>query len=293
MHPELAHIGPVSIKSYGFMLMLAFVVSMLWCLRTARRKGFSTDQVIDLSLLILILGVVGSRIVFVLLRMDAYRSSPEDVLKVWEGGLSFHGGVLGAVLGGLWFARRTRRSFWDVADLVTPSIPLGYAIAKWGCFLNGCCAGGPTNLPWAMRFPVEGSGLRVLGPPSHPVQIYDSLLSLLIFAAIDVLGPRLRVSGHLFLAYLSLYSVSRIATEALRKGVTAHVLFDGVTEAQAASAAIIVFAAIAASRLSRRREAAGAEKQQPANGSQRSDRKEPAAADAQAPEPSRKRKRRR
>lgn len=234
------------------MLMIALIVSMLWCFRTAKRKGFTRDHVIDISLLTLILGVIGARLVFILLKLDSYVGRPLDVLKVWEGGLSFHGGVLGGVVAGLWFARRVKRSFWEVADLVTPSLPLGYAIAKWGCFLNGCCYGTPTNLPWACRFPVEGSALHALGPPSHPVQIYDSLLSLLIFAAISFLVPRLKVPGHLFVTYLGLYSVSRIFTEVFRRGVTGRILFDGITEAQVASAVIIVFAVAAWAVLKRR-----------------------------------------
>ena len=176
--------------------------------------------------------IVLSRLVFVALNWGDSSHRLLDIVGIWrEGGLSFHGGLLGGILATLLYGRLHKLSFWVMADLLSPGLALGYALARIGCFLNGCCYGEPTKLPWGVVFP------GITTDPCHPTQLYSSLGSLLILGILLAVRGRLTARGQLFPFYLMIYSVMRAAIEMLRKGYTATVLFDGVTEGQVASVA--------------------------------------------------------
>lgn len=258
MYPILFRIGPVEIHSYGTMLMLGFIAGILLARRQARRLDLSPDLPLDLGVWLLVAGVAGARLLFVALNWELYADRPVEILCVWrDSGLSFHGGLLGGVAAAILFARTRRVSFWALADMAAPGLAFGYAIARVGCFLNGCCYGAPTDLPWGVEFLLWPDS-EVTTPPSHPTQIYSSLGSLVILAVLLRLGPQLRAPGQLFLLYLMLYSVLRSAVEVLRKGYTGKVLVAGVTEAQAASAVIVILALVLFPRLARRAPPEGA-----------------------------------
>lgn len=242
MFPNLFRIGPVEVHSYGVMLMVGFLSAILLSRRQARRMGLPADLPLDLGVWVMVASVVCARIMFVGLNWTYYSPRPAEALYVWrQSGLSFHGGLLGGVLAGVIFSWRRGLSFWTVADMVSPGIALGYAIARIGCLLNGCCYGIPTDRPWGMRFPVLPDSRLTTGP-SHPTQIYAALGSLAILALLLWARSRLTVPGRLFLLYLMLYSVLRSGIEVLRRGVTADIAFDGVTQAQVASAIIFIAA---------------------------------------------------
>jgi len=235
---RLAH--PVRIRSYGVMLMLAFGAGIVIAMQRAPRYGIEPVDIIDLSLFILVGSIIGSRAFYVLLNWQReFAAHPRAVLSVWEGGLAFYGGLIGGTLGGLIFSHWRRVRLRTLADLVAPSVAFGYAIARLGCFLNGCCHGGPTNLPWGVVFPDSVS----LGPV-HPAQLYSAFASWLVGVALLAFAPRVRVPGHMALWYLVLSSVERIFTEVFRRGYTGDTLsfLPALTQAQGASILIIVFA---------------------------------------------------
>jgi phosphatidylglycerol:prolipoprotein diacylglycerol transferase len=255
---------PLPIWSYGVMLMLAFAAGIAWAIHEARMRDLDADLVLDLAFFVLVGSIVGARLVHVILEFGDYRLHPRDIFLQWGWGLSFHGGMLGGVIAGLLFAHYRRVRFWTLADLAAPATALGYAIARVGCFLRGCCYGAPTSLPWAFRFPAAGADLAhrqagLLTPPSHPTQLYSSAASLVIFALLLWLRRRLRVRGQLFLAYLAMYSVVRWCIEILRRPYTAQPIWHGawLTEGQVASMVIFV-AALAGMWILARREASAA-----------------------------------
>lgn len=251
MHPTLFRIGPVAVHSYGTLLMLGFVAGVLLSRREARRLGLSAELPLDLGIWVLIGGVLCARALFVALNWSDFVPRPMEALYLWrEGGLSFHGGLLGGAFAGMVFARRRGISFWTLADMSAPGLALGYGIARFGCFLNGCCYGAPTALPWGVRFPLWPDS-QVATEPSHPTQIYAALGSFFILAVLMAARGRLRGQGQLFLLYLMVYAPLRSAVEVLRNGYTARILLDGLTEAQVASA--LIFAAALAGFLRRRR----------------------------------------
>lgn len=236
----LSHrLGPFHIYSYGFMLMLGFAVGIAWGCREARRRGLSPDLVLDYGLWALLSAIGGARAVFVLLNLPDYAQAPLTIVT-GRGGLSFHGGLAGALLALYFFCRKRGVRFTEMTDLLAPALPLGFAFARIGCFLNGCCYGVPTHLPWACQF-VNSDLPGGHTPPSHPVQLYSSVLNLGLFALLAWAGRRPRFRGELTLWYLGLYSILRFGLEFLRRGVTGKIFVLGLTEAQVASLVIIAF----------------------------------------------------
>jgi phosphatidylglycerol---prolipoprotein diacylglyceryl transferase len=249
MHSTLIEILGVPIRSYGLMMVIGFALGLWRMVRVGRRRGIPADRIYDLALVLLLSGIIGARIVYVVLNPDT--ESWRELIAVWNGGLSFHGGVLFAVLAGYVYIRRTKLPFWGCADLAAPSLALAYSIARIGCFLNGCCYGAPTDLPWGVRF-CEGG---VLTPPSHPTQLYAALASLLIFFVLTRIERLGRAPGFVFVSYLGLYGVYRFLIEFLRKGYSAKVFVLGLTEAQVVSLLMLLAAAIVLATVFRRPDA--------------------------------------
>jgi len=258
MFPTLFRIGPVEIHTWGTLLMLGFVAGILVTRREARRVGMSPEVALDLGLWLLVSGVVFARAVFVALNWSDFAPRPADALYIWrEGGLSFHGGLGGGILAGAIFSKWRRIPFWSLADVTAPGLALGYAITRIGCFLNGCCYGAPTSLPWGVRFPLYPDS-QITTEPSHPTQLYAALGSLAIFAALLLLRKRLFARGQVFLLYLVLYAIMRSGMEVLRKGYSARLLVDGITQGQFASALMFVIGVVGLVVAHRRRAAGNA-----------------------------------
>lgn len=214
-------LAPLEIRSYGVMLLLGFTAGMVYLSRVGPPRGLSVPMAVDMALMILVLSIIGARLVFVLLLFDEYAKHPGMVLDVWRGGLSFHGGVLGGLAAVVLFGRWRRVRFDVLADLATPAVALGYAFTRIGCFLNGCCHGHATNLPWGIVFPENAARFPM---PVHPTQLYAAAGSLVIFVVLVKLWPRLHRPGQLFPAYLMLYSVLRLGCEQTRREATAELL---------------------------------------------------------------------
>jgi phosphatidylglycerol---prolipoprotein diacylglyceryl transferase len=235
--------APVEIKAWGTMLVVAFTAGTLYMARYGDRKVIAPAETIDLALYALIGAVIGSRVIFVALDWGTYAGHPLKLFNVWEGGLSFHGGLLGALLAGWLFASRRHKSFWALTDVAAPGIALGYAFARVGCFLNGCCHGHACNLPWAMRFPNGELPNQLV----HPTQLYAIVMSMMIFFILIRLRGKFPRHGHLFLTYLALYSVGRFLLEFTRAGATGKLLHwaPWMTVGQFASVLIFVAAVLA------------------------------------------------
>jgi phosphatidylglycerol:prolipoprotein diacylglycerol transferase len=234
--------GPVEVKAWGTMLVVAFAAGTLFIAKWGNREVVTPAEAMDVALYSLIGAVVGSRLVFVALDWQTYAARPAHIFNVWEGGLSYHGGLLGAIIAGLLFARLRHKQFLRIADETAPGIALGYAFARVGCFLNGCCHGHPTDLPWGMIFP-HG---EICDRPVHPTQLYALVCSLAILAILIKLKPLVRFRGQVFAAYLAIYSVARYLLEYTRAGATGKYLAGsgGLTQAQLASILIFLVAAL-------------------------------------------------
>lgn len=233
MHPILFKIGPVPIYAYGFMLALGFMIGIYLARERAKIDGIDPNSVIDLGAYVLISGVVGARLVYVLANIREYLSRPLEVFMVHHGGLVFYGGVALATATGVLFLRKRKISILRMGDSVIPYVALGQAIARIGCLLNGCCYGKPTSLAWGIQLP--GHPLVL-----HPTQVYLSLNGLAVFLILVFLRERKSYPGQVFLAYFLLYPFTRFFIEFFRGDCP--LIFGGFTPSQLASVGIFFLA---------------------------------------------------
>ncbi len=217
MHPILFQFGPLSLRTYGALIAVAFLASLRMAKRAAQLRGIPEKFLMDLSIVLILSGLVGARLFYVALNPSYYAAHPLDVIKVWEGGLVFYGGFLAAAAAGAIYALRQKQSVAVVADCAAPALALGQAIGRWGCFFAGCCYGRPSSLPWAVRFN-DPASLAPLNVGLHPVQIYEALGSLAIsfflwaWLTKKVDAPK----GQTFWFYVLLYGVLRFVMEMFR-----------------------------------------------------------------------------
>lgn len=227
MYPVLFKIGPITIYSYGVMLAVAFLVATFLARRRAIAEGFDGDAIIDLGLYLIISGIIGARLFYVLLNLKYYRDNPLEVLMIWKGGLVWYGGLMLAILVAIWFLRAKKLPVLKTADLIVPYVALGQAIGRIGCFLNGCCYGKPTSLKLGISFhPAQ--------VPVHPTQLYEAAAMFFIYL---ILRVRKVANGSTLFLYLILYSLFRFLNEFLR-GDNPQVLL-GLTFSQVISIVIL------------------------------------------------------
>lgn len=254
---------PITLHSYGFFLVIGFFFSVWLACLESKRRGYDPNIILDLAMPLLLVSIVLCRVLYFLVYPGNWRGFGE-FLQIWNGGLSFHGAIVGALGTLAYFAWKRRVSFGTLCDLVAPGVFVGYAIGRLGCFFNGCCYGFPTNLPWAVRFHVEGNmDPNAFTVPSHPAQLYSTALSLIFFFLLWQMRrvPRFtRFPGQLTLIFLSFYAVERFVVEIFRYGVTAPLAFSWLTRAQLASVlglAVIAVIYVVLARLDARDRANG------------------------------------
>lgn len=213
--PIALQFGPLSVRWYGLMYLVGFVVFMALG-RWRIRQGLApvTTRQLDDLLFAAVLGVVvGGRLGYVLFYQPAwFLAHPWEVFAVWQGGMSFHGGLLGVVIAVLFFSRRQGIPFLHLADFVAPLVPLGLAAGRLGNFLNAELWGRPTDLPWGMVFPT------VDALPRHPSQLYEMALEgLLLFVVLWWFSMVRRPAGAVAGLFLALYGGLRFLVEFTRE----------------------------------------------------------------------------
>ena len=209
MMPIMFHLGSYPVHSYGVMLAVAVLVGFWVGERAARRWNMETDQVLSLTLAVVVSGVLGSRLAYVILKWPQYAGDLPAVLRIWDGGLSYYGAVIAGILVVLYYRWRTGLPGGTIADVAALGGAAGYPWARIGCFLNGCCYGKPTNLPWAVTFPSESV-------PRHPTQLYAVVIGAVILLVLWRIARNRRYPGQIALLYLLFYGVYRFGIEFVR-----------------------------------------------------------------------------
>jgi phosphatidylglycerol---prolipoprotein diacylglyceryl transferase len=219
--PVALSLGPLKIHWYGLTYLVAFGL-FFWLarLRVAKpwfaARGWSTRDVDDLLFWGVLGVVIGGRLGYVLFyKPGHYLSNPAELLMVWQGGMSFHGGLLGVIAALALYARFRKRPFLEVMDVIAPCVPTGLASGRIGNFINGELYGRAADptLPWSMVFPQSGSAL-----PRHPSQIYQFLLEgLLLFVFLWWYAQRERSRGQVAAAFVFGYGVLRFIVEYFRE----------------------------------------------------------------------------
>ncbi|WP_051030640.1 prolipoprotein diacylglyceryl transferase [Geitlerinema sp. PCC 7407] len=220
--PILFELGPIAIRWYGLLIASAVLIGVTLSMALAKRRHLDPDLVADLAVWLVIGAIPAARLYYVLFEWENYARNPGQIIAIWNGGIAIHGAVLGGTLAAWIFARLKRVSFWQLADVVAPSLILGQAIGRWGNFFNSEAFGAPTDLPWKLYIPPARR------PPGlmnfeyfHPTFLYESLWNLAVFGLLMVLFfrglRRWRLKpGTLLLVYLVAYSLGRVWIEGLR-----------------------------------------------------------------------------
>lgn len=214
-NPVAMSLGPLHVYWYGIMYLLGFLVA--WLLARYRVYKFNLswrpEEVEDFIFYAAIGVILGGRLGYMFFySQGAWLSSPLSIFYLWEGGMSFHGGLVGVMLALLYFARKTKRSFLEVTDFAAPLVPLGIAFGRFGNFINGELWGRETTLPWGMVFP-KSDGL-----PRHPSQLYElGLEGILLFILVWSYASRPRQTGRVSAVFLIGYSLCRMISESFRQ----------------------------------------------------------------------------
>jgi phosphatidylglycerol:prolipoprotein diacylglycerol transferase len=217
MKSIIFHIGSWPIRSYGIALAVAFVAGILLGRRRARAAGLDPDLIIDLAFYVIIASIAGARATYAVVHWEYFRHDLVGILRLWDGGLAQYGGIVAGVVAGLVVFARRGVSPWRGADVLAPSVALGVAIGRLGCFLNGCCFGKPCDLPWAVTFPTGSIAAYEFGGVAlHPTQIYESLAALAICGILLAVEKRKPFDGFLLWLLLLLLAASRFAIDPLR-----------------------------------------------------------------------------
>jgi phosphatidylglycerol:prolipoprotein diacylglycerol transferase len=216
MHPVLIELGRFSVYSYGFMLALSFFIGILIAGARAERRGISKEIIYDLSIVLILAAVIGSRTLYIITHHDRY-DSIIDIIALWQGGATYYGGLVLAVAGACIFLRIKKVPFFRIADICAPSIALGVFITRIGCFLSGCCFGRPTESPLGLVFPPScPAGHTFTGLHLHPTQLYASGAGLVIFITLTLLSRRKTFDGYIFGFFCIMYGAARFSVDFYR-----------------------------------------------------------------------------
>jgi len=249
MHPILFSFHGISIYSYGAAMASAFLVSILLAVYKARSCGIAPYHILDLGLYIIVSGIIGARLLYVGLNWSYYLKHPLEIILLQKGGLAFQGGLILALAAGIFLIKKRNLPLGKVVDIVIIYLPLGHAIGRIGCFLNGCCYGKITTVPWAVQFPAHSFASQAFGPGHfvHPTEIYSSLMNLGIF--LILVFTKKQFDGELFFDYMILYGIGRFFIEIFRVN---PVIFWGLTAFQLICIAMIITGVLLKMIISRR-----------------------------------------
>ncbi|MBI5266949.1 MAG: prolipoprotein diacylglyceryl transferase [candidate division Zixibacteria bacterium] len=223
MCPELFHLGPLPIRSFGLAIAVSFLAGVLYIMRIARRDRKPVDQFVTIAYLMIFSGLLGARLFYVLFHLEEFSGHWLNTINPFQGsqfgiaGLNLYGGILVGIVATLVYCRIYKLRVLDVFDTFAAPLALGIGISRIGCFLNGCCFGTPTDLPWSIQFPIDSIPYSVFGPAHiHPTQIYSSLYGVGLFVLLHFLLKHRKFVGQVTAAFFMIEAVFRYFIETIR-----------------------------------------------------------------------------
>jgi len=235
MHPVLLNIFGLKIYSYGAMIGLGFVLAVTLAAFRAKREGIEPARILDFSFYVLLAGIFGAKIPLFFKSPGYYLKSFGNFVTLLRSGGVILAGIISAMIVAVLYFRKHKLDPWRMLDIAAPSIILGQAIGRIGCFLAGCCWGKVCFASWAVTFTDPAAGRHTgvhLNTPLHPVQLYNSVANFAIFAILILLFSRRKFIGHVFLSYIFLYSISRFTTEFFRGDLSRITIGPPFSDAQ-------------------------------------------------------------
>ena len=241
--PVAFSLGPLSVRWYGLMYLFGFAFAMWLAGRRADapNSGWTRNEVSDLLFYGFLGVILGGRIGYVLFyNFDLFLADPTYLFKIWTGGMSFHGGLIGVITAMIWFAHKTKRHFFTVADFVAPLIPFGLGVGRIGNFMNGELWGRVTDVPWAIIFPEAGP------EPRHPSQLYQfALEGVVLFIILNLFWRKNPPRGAISGMFLLFYGLFRFLVEFVRQPDSQLGLyFQEVSMGQILSTPMIIIGAL-------------------------------------------------
>ncbi|WP_166627259.1 prolipoprotein diacylglyceryl transferase [Jeotgalicoccus sp. S0W5] len=240
--PVAISLGPLSIHWYGIIILTGMILGYFLAKRETIKRGLPDDLFMDLMMYIIIFSLIGARLYYVLFNLDYYLFNPIDIIKVYEGGMAIHGGLIGGFLAGLIYTKKKGYSFFQIADIAAPSILLGQAIGRWGNFINQEAHGGPVSRDFLENLMIPEfiiNHMNIDGTYYHPTFLYESVWSIIGVVILLLIRPKLKI-GDTILVYLVYYSIGRFFIEGMR--TDSLMIFDLLRTAQVISIVIIVVA---------------------------------------------------
>ena len=261
MYPKLFDFGQVSffgkefhavLHTYGFLLAAGFLIALNVAARRGKKFGVDANLTMDLGLWILISALVGAKLLLLIVDWPHYRHDPLSLIR--SGGV-FYGGLVAAVITSMWFFSKHKLSAWRMSDILAPSVALGHAIGRLGCFSAGCCYGKETSMPWGVTF-TDAYAHEIVGVPLdvplHPTQLYEAIVELAIFGFLIFLAGRKKFDGQIFWSYVALYSAARFVIEFFRGDDVRGLVFNGAfSTSQIIAFVLLGFSVFALSALRR------------------------------------------
>jgi len=224
VHSKLFQIGPLEIHAYGLTLALSFLIGIYLAMYRAKKNGIDPNKIVDLSVVIVISAILGSRFLYVIFHLDEFKGKWLDTINPFQSsgqigiaGLTLLGGFVAAVVFSILFMKIKKLPLLKISDIMIPSMGLGIFITRIGCFFNGCCYGLPTDASWGMVFPQESpAGFIFANQAIHPTQLYSSLYGLVILGLLLFLERYKKFDGFLLYMFFILYGISRFTVDFYR-----------------------------------------------------------------------------
>src|SRR5262245_53711168 len=238
MHPRLVTTPFYTLRTFGVLLAAAYLIAYWWMMREGRRQRLDVDALGSLGVWAIVGAIVGARVLMIIRSWPEYVARPSELLSpaLLVAAGDFYGGFIGAlVMSAFFFRRHPQLPFWPAADVCAPAIALGQAIGRIGCLMAGDDYGRPTGLPLGVTFTDPDAatiGGAPLGVPLHPVQLYESIVCLILFAALVRLSRKKHFEGEVILAYTFLYAVARFVLEFYRGDADRGFVFGGLSTSQ-------------------------------------------------------------
>lgn len=186
--PILFSLGPINIYWYGLFIVLGILAAFLVALKLAGYYGIKRETVFDLAFYLIISGIIGARIYYVLLEWQYYLAHPLNIFKIWQGGLAIHGAIIGGIWAVYFFSKKYKVNFGLMASLIAPGLALAQAIGRWGNYFNQELFGQPTDLPWGIPIDVANRPFEYISSEFfHPAFLYESMGNFLIFIILIII----------------------------------------------------------------------------------------------------------
>jgi len=219
MNEIMLELGPITIYWYSFFIFIGILIGSFLVIKESKRHKISEKEITDIIFYAVIVGIIGARLYYVLFNLDYYLSSPISIIKIWEGGLAIHGGIIAAFLFLIFYSKKKGYKLFQIVDILVPSVILGQAIGRWGNFFNQEAHGPVVEksvlAKYVPNFIVEG--MKIDGLYYHPTFLYESLYNLIGFVILILLRRYKKLKmGMLTCIYMMWYSLGRYFIEGLR-----------------------------------------------------------------------------